>query len=509
MKNFLFPVTSHVREHVQILSGRDLGQRDEKGTPGRLTVAAALCFSLVFPLNLNAQESDGACDTLVAPFFWGTGGFVARPVNGSSMQLIVEGDGVATAETRYADADGLVVQLLDSPLCVDAFGRATECRVSFRGVQGGGWYWVNGDRNAAVSPLLCEESVGGGVPALDPGGVDVTRSSFGTGTLFLHHAQGLMGIVPHFTEDEDTAGEDADGCRVHVAPYFEGRGGFVARPVNGRSMEVTIEDALNIFVPQTETVFTRTDGLVVQLLDSALCFDPLDLFARQLPMECRVSFKGIQGGGWYWVNGDRNAAVAPLVCEERLGSGVAALDPGGVETKRSVFGTGTLFLHHTQGLMGILPGTDGGEDDGNEDDGEDGDGDGGGGGAASCVDVGPIQTYRPNTQVVWYSREVTNNCSVRLYVTARFSLSIGGKSVGSGRNREWGYGNPDCGGTVGVFEETDNYIYDTDHVDPAGDTHTLGTCHNLAYVTETVTVHSSVRSCETKLSQRGGCFAFE
>ena len=80
------------------------------------------------------------------------------------------------------------------------------------------------------------------------------------------------------------------------------------------------------------------------------------------PAQCQGEFSGIRGGGWYCVNGERNAAVAPLVCEGRL-AGVAAAVPGGVKTSRAAFGTGSLFVHDTQRLMGIVPHLPGFPDD--------------------------------------------------------------------------------------------------------------------------------------------------
>ena len=288
-------------------------------------------------------NSAQGCERYLAPYFRGAGGFVVEPVAGGLSEVTVEGANESESRAVSAGGDGLAVELLRSPLCAaSSGGDPVECRVTFSGIEEGGWYWVNGDRNAAVAPLICEDDLGGGAEALDPGGVETTRSSFGTGTLFVHDTQGLMGIVPQLSQ-----GGDSPTCERHVAPFFRGRGGFVAKPADGQSLEVRIErDSAAV----RETLFPRSDGLVVQLLSQSLCVD-----AAGSPVECRVSFADIGPGGWYWVNGDRNAAVAPLICEGRLQGGAAALDPGGVQTARSVYGTGSLFVHDTQGLMGIVP----------------------------------------------------------------------------------------------------------------------------------------------------------
>ena len=57
-------------------------------------------------------------------------------------------------------------------------------------------------------------------------------------------------------------------------------------------------------------------------------------------------------GGWYWINGDRNAAAAPLMCADLLG-GPAAVKPGGVAARATE--DGTYFSHDTNRLIGVVP----------------------------------------------------------------------------------------------------------------------------------------------------------
>ncbi len=308
----------------------------------RRALGGALLFgSLVAPAL--AQQS--GCELHVAPFFRGTGGFVAKPSDGRSVGVTVRRGSSSRAETLFARSDGLVVQLLNSSttasLCSDGSGAPVECRISFTGIENGGWYWVNGDRNAAVAPLVCADELDG-AEALDPGGVAVTRSEHGTATLFVHDAQKLMGIIPHLASPAA-----ANSCQERVAPIFRGGGGYVLKPASGASPVVTFEDGGST---ETRNLDVRPeDGLAVGLLSSPLCPGAADR-----PVACRVSFSGVEDGGWYWVNGDRNAAVAPLVCAEQLG-GAGALDPGGVAVTASTRGTGTLIVHETQNLMAIVP----------------------------------------------------------------------------------------------------------------------------------------------------------
>lgn len=148
------------------------------------------------PPALVSSASSHDC-AYVAPFFQGTGGLVVRPSNARSMDVTLHrADGATHTETLYARDDGLVVQLLTSEICL-ANGSPVQCRLSVTGVEAGGWYWVNGDRNAALAPLVCESQLDRSRQALNPGGVDATPSEWGGGTLVLHHASGLMGIVPH------------------------------------------------------------------------------------------------------------------------------------------------------------------------------------------------------------------------------------------------------------------------------------------------------------------------
>ena len=310
------------------------------GPASRLVITSAVVLAVLG----GAASGAHGCERYSAPFFRGSGGFVVAPMDGKAAELRVQSGGASDGRALSAGRDGLAVELLSSPLC---FGRngvfPAQCEVSFSGIKGGGWYWVNGDRNAAVAPLVCSEDLGGGRSPLAPGGVQTLPSRFGTGTLFVHNTQGLMGIVPRLSP---AGGGGGASCERYVAPFFRGSGGVVVRPQAGRLAEATFRRNGST---ARETLRTGADGLAVQLLSSSLCTD-----SNGEPVECQVSFTGIGEGGWYWVNGDRNAAVAPLMCEGEA-TGAPARAPGGVTTSRGAFGTGSLFLHRAQGLMGIVP----------------------------------------------------------------------------------------------------------------------------------------------------------
>ena len=127
---------------------------------------------------------------------------MARPEGGQAVELTIGRGSSRTQETLNPRSDGLVVQLLSDSQCTDSNGEAAECQISLTGIGEGGWYWMNGNRNAAVAPLMCEERLAG-APALEPRGVETVRGAFGNGSLFVHTTQGLMGIVPHLAGSAD------------------------------------------------------------------------------------------------------------------------------------------------------------------------------------------------------------------------------------------------------------------------------------------------------------------
>ena len=85
----------------------------------------------------------------VAPYWRGTGGIVVKPANGLSVKFEMSCRGARTTETLYANDDGLVVQLVRRDACMDDHGNPVRGELSVRDIEPGGWYWVDGPRNAA------------------------------------------------------------------------------------------------------------------------------------------------------------------------------------------------------------------------------------------------------------------------------------------------------------------------------------------------------------------------
>ena len=260
--------------------------------------------------------------TLVAPHWSGpTGGFTVRPAPGrNSVSLTCGG-----RTTEYMAEDGIVTRLVESSC------RGTGLQLT--GAAAGGWYWQHGDRNAAVAPLVCSEALGG-PGAVAPGGV--TAEATDQGTLIRHDTARLIGIVPHL------AGND---CAEYVTPYWQGDGGIVVRPAEGRETVRVRVQCGRTYSPMTP--FAGEDGVITELVRKSYCTDD-----EGNPKEGRLTVTGAAPGGWYWIQGEANAAVGPLMCADLLG-GPAAVDPGGVSSRATE--DGTYFQHDADNLIGVVP----------------------------------------------------------------------------------------------------------------------------------------------------------
>lgn len=273
------------------------------------------------------------CEKWVTPYWQGSGGFAVRPADGSSAVVrLSRGRTMRGASREYVGDDGLIVRLVDDSLFFDRNGHPLSGTVSFEGIEGGGWYWVNGDRNVAVAPLVCESSFSDRIDPPIPGGV--TASSNDTGTLVVHEGTGFMGVIPHL--------EALHGDGRHVAPYWKGDGGIVGRALNGQS--VTVRRACGI-VPETYTVDAGEDGLVVELVDGCVDRDGNSIRSG-------LEVDGFIDGAWYRLNENGLSAAAPLI--RRFGDPAelaAPVIPGGVDSDEGR--RGTQFIRDR--LMGVVP----------------------------------------------------------------------------------------------------------------------------------------------------------
>ena len=259
--------------------------------------------------------------TLAAPYWSGpTGGFTVRPASGRTSVSVSCGG----STTEYQAENGLVTRLVSG-----------SCPGGLRleGAAPGGWYWQHGERNAAAAPFVCSEDLGG-PRAVVPGGVVAEATD--DATWFRHDTARLVGIVPHLEGNE---------CSEYVSPYWQGDGGVVVRPAEGRStVRVRVQCGRTW---STLTASAGEDGVAAALVRKDYCTDD-----EGEPRQGKLTVTGAAPGGWYWISGERNAAVAPLMCADLLG-GPAAVDPGGVFSQSTE--DGTYFSHDADRLIGVVP----------------------------------------------------------------------------------------------------------------------------------------------------------
>ena len=312
--------------------------RRKRGNQGWLVTdlpETVRAIALRVAVRRGDEPKPSSCVEHVTPYWHGGGGFVVQPEDGLSAEVRIvcrdsSGEEVEVQETLYPSDDGLIVQLLSKDACFDDDGEPRRGSVSFTGITDGGWYWVSGERNAAVAPLACETGLQG-TPATLVGGITTTVTD--TGTFIRHESAKLIAVVPHLAQEGD----------VLHAPYWRGYGGIVGEPKEGESIRVTVECA-----GETATNVYDADGAIAELIRVPSCKDEDDN-----PVAGTMSVTGMKAGGWYWVEGDRNAAVAPLLTAAQLEGGVSAVIPGGVTVDEGP--NGTFIDHDAAKLIAIVP----------------------------------------------------------------------------------------------------------------------------------------------------------
>ncbi len=281
------------------------------------------------PADPGPSSGDG-CSRHVAPYWEGTGGFVVRARNGEYVDMKVSCGSESFRDTLHAGDNGLIVSLLRPPACSSG-GRPVRGTIEFSGITDGGWYWINGTRNAAAAPLVCHSHLEGPRAAI-PLGVEAKGDA--RGTLFRHDASKLVGVVPHLKTRSGTL----------AAPFWRGTGGIVGRAENGSS--VTIRIACG-GTERSATLYADTNGRIAELLRYPFCVG-----SGGLGLTGSLEVEGMEPGAWYWINGDRNAAVAPLLGAHQFG-GAPPIVPDGVQAEDGVYGA--LLTHQGAGLIAIVP----------------------------------------------------------------------------------------------------------------------------------------------------------
>lgn len=289
-------------------------------------------------------EPEPVCPHRLTPYWHGSGGFAVRPADGESATVRIECAGRSYTSRERAGEDGLIVRTVSQPICTADDGRAIEGEMTFEGIDGDGWYWINGDRNVAVAPLVCEESLNPGLRPPVPGGVTARPSGDRRfvlsvrgewhGTLMVHEESGFMGIVPHLV--------DLEGDGEHVAPYWKGGGGIVGRPLDGS--RATVRLACGEADTESQVLEAGEDGLIVELLPG--CFDE-----DGAAVAGRLEVDGLEDGAWYWLNTGPASAAAPLLRRGAEVNLTTPVLPAGVDAEEGPLGT----LFSRGPLMGVVP----------------------------------------------------------------------------------------------------------------------------------------------------------
>lgn len=133
----------------------------------------------------------------------------------------------------------------------------------------------------------------------------------------------------------------------YVAPFFKGEGGFVAKASSpGREVSFIVTCGS---VAVTGTGRKNRSGVVRQI------------FSRNNGLACdaedgKIEIEGILPGGWYWLNDEKNSAVASLMDKRILDlTPTIPFDPGGVTFVSTEGGAASFIKHDPSGRVGILP----------------------------------------------------------------------------------------------------------------------------------------------------------
>ncbi len=289
----------------------------------------------------DVEEVAEPCDRFITPYAEGEVVVISKPTE-SSAEITVTCQGTTDSYIETAREDGLIVRELG---CNDEEGSPQVASIEVAGVEPGGWYYVRGDRNVAVAPLVCKSDLDNSsvVKAVDPGGVTTVQGEYGT--FIRHNTEGWIAIVSDVPSYE--------GDEAHVAPYWRGHGGIVGRPVNGEeSITVQIDchvqaadDLVTVSVHEQVLTADPNTGLVVALIEQK-CGE------ESLSENLEVS--GMEDGGWYWIKGDSNVTVSSLIRKSAVSEeDPNPFDPGGVSVDRGYYGT--LFVREGSQISGIVP----------------------------------------------------------------------------------------------------------------------------------------------------------
>ena len=166
----------------------------------------------------------------------------------------------------------------------------------------------------------------------------------------------FLGAVPALLLGQ-TVTVDCPEDSCHIAPYYEGYGGFVGVAANA-------DDAATADIDESEVEFwilcgnvtvagkVKPDsaGIVRQALTTS------NNFACQADEGGTIEIFGLKDGGWYWINDATNSAVSALIRKDSLGHPHATpTNPGGVTLSTVTNGAATFVKEPASGRVGIIP----------------------------------------------------------------------------------------------------------------------------------------------------------
>jgi hypothetical protein len=203
-----------------------------------ITIALVICAIPAVAFGQLGVVIDGAKAVVVcpkdecyaAPYFAGTGGFVAMGSKMDDADTADKNEAMDTVAVAVScgnvvetmeftpDEDGMVRQAFDETngLACAAGGGSFV----IHGIEEGGWYWINDTMSSAVGSLVPLNVYGNArITPVDPGGVTITPAAMfsasepeGIATAYMsaasyvsHEASGRVGIIPHILPTEPIA----------------------------------------------------------------------------------------------------------------------------------------------------------------------------------------------------------------------------------------------------------------------------------------------------------------
>lgn len=272
-----------------------------------LVIAPALAL---LPLPAAAQLLNLDCtpeeECHVAPYFHGAGGFVGEARSGITSVAVGIVCGSTSTQRDYTPdpATGRVAEpITGSDACPDG----VKGVLVTRGLEDGGWYYVNDTMSSAVAPLIpltVLSNPAGTQQPYDPGGLTVQtgpsisingQTYSDIGTFFKHDPSGRVGLYPHAA-----ATRMSPRCSVPAA----------SGPDNECFLNAVYTAQIRVTVGGSSTVYGNGDTITRNGPGGAnLTLVPEVDAAGNVPND-DVAFNAFKGGNVPTVTGTGNHGIA-------------------------------------------------------------------------------------------------------------------------------------------------------------------------------------------------------